>query len=187
MAIGVSDLNGKVHYTDKSIIIKLTSDEKKYLGTVSGSLTIDSDRAVGTRVRGNGVDNITDEKGNFSVTLPNGTGGVWGDRITAPWLDELVTVFSIPNGGEEKDVRVFTRLKKDTTPPGTRKTLCHAAVSGKRDQERARCHPCRARKRRGLREERDDVVLGSGTEGLGVRGGKRRSVQSGRFFDRHHA
>lgn len=115
--IGVADKNNRVHIPQETITIQLTSDANKHRGTVSGSLTLASDPAPDVSLRGNGIYQKTDEKGNFSVSLGNGIGAVWADRLTSPWLDELVTVFPVPNGGEEKNVRVFTKVKTDTTPP----------------------------------------------------------------------
>ncbi|MDO8490022.1 MAG: choice-of-anchor D domain-containing protein [bacterium] len=118
VTVGVVGLNGKVYIQKNNVtIIKLTSDEKKYLGAVSGALTVGSDPAQGVKVHGNGIDHEVDEQGKFSVSLPNGSTGVWADRISTPWLDELVTVAPIPLGGETKNVRVYSRVKQDTTPP----------------------------------------------------------------------
>jgi len=95
--------------------VQVSNDDSKYLGNVSGYVTQDNVRKEGLYLSGFGFSDTSRENGDVGfLNKENGASVLGVDR--QPY-EKIYTKFPIKVAQTTENVRFFTRLKEDTTPP----------------------------------------------------------------------
>ena len=114
---GVLHKNGStLNYFPKITQVKMTGDKNLYTGNVTGFVTENNKPLANIHTWGYGLSDVTDSEGNFSyANAANGKSVVGVDQRQ---YEEIRTQFEIPtDSSTTENVRLFTRLKPDKTPP----------------------------------------------------------------------
>ncbi|MCP4109089.1 MAG: hypothetical protein GY749_26765, partial [Desulfobacteraceae bacterium] len=108
--------------------IKVSSDRTYYTGDISGYITVDNEKTPGVLARGYSVSGPTDDNGDFFYeNVPNGTAAAY---VYEDHFEEIISKFTIPVNGITENVRLFTRLIPDDTPPEIEKVEFYHYTGG---------------------------------------------------------
>jgi len=102
-------------FSSEIVQIKMSSDENEYTGNVSGYVTVNNKKTEGIYTWGYGISGSTDENGTFYYE--NKQNGSTAAHVDVDYYEAIITKFTIPIGETTTNVRLFTRLKPDDTPP----------------------------------------------------------------------
>lgn len=115
--MGVINLDNNVTYFSEPTRVQLSVRDSEFVGSIQGTLTNLSQPAPGTFLYVSGNSNTSSgQNGEIVVNnIPNGS--VLLSVTSTPHMESLLTRVVLPTNGQLQTVRVFTKLKKDTTPP----------------------------------------------------------------------
>lgn len=114
VVVGVKQQNGTITVFDTGAEVHTSINPDAYKGNVSGSLA-GLDKNFSMPLSNFETNTSSLKNGNITLgALGNGSNAVW---VNTPGYESYITKFSIRDGENTQNVRVFTRLKLDTTPP----------------------------------------------------------------------
>ena len=95
--------------------ITMSGNDDLYTGNVNGYVTNHNQPTGNLSVAGYGFFDTSDNEGKVAFeNKPNGTSATW---VNTSQYEALTNKFPVLNGGNTENVRIFTRLKEDQTPP----------------------------------------------------------------------